>query len=75
MAGAFCIDHGLGAGKDVADIMEEWFSTRACDGFVIAATHVPGAYEDFVKYVVPELQKRVFFIRITKEQHFGIIWV
>ena len=51
----------VGSGKDVADIMEEWFSTRACDGFVIAATHVPGAYEDFVKYVVPELQKRGIF--------------
>ena len=48
----------VGSGKDVADIMEEWFTTGACDGFVIAATHVPGAYEDFVKFVVPELQKR-----------------
>jgi hypothetical protein len=38
--------------------MEEWFTTGACDGFVIAATHVPGAYEDFVKFVVPELQRR-----------------
>ncbi|MEC7805467.1 MAG: LLM class flavin-dependent oxidoreductase, partial [Pseudomonadota bacterium] len=44
-----------------ADIMEDWFFTRACDGFVIAATHVPGAYEDFVKHVVPELQKRGIF--------------
>ena len=51
----------VGSGKDVADIMEDWFSTRACDGFVIAATHVPGAYEDFVKHVVPELQKRGIF--------------
>ena len=48
----------VGSGKDVADIMEEWFTTGACDGFVIAATHVPGAYEDFVKFVVPELQRR-----------------
>jgi hypothetical protein len=48
----------VGSGKDVADIMEEWFTTGACDGFVIAATHVPGSYEDFVKFVVPELQKR-----------------
>ena len=33
--------------------MEEWFNGDACDGFVIAATHVPGAYEDVVRLVVP----------------------
>ncbi|MBP2460030.1 MULTISPECIES: LLM class flavin-dependent oxidoreductase [unclassified Rhizobium] len=42
----------------VADQMEEWFTSGACDGFVLAATHTPGAYEDFVRYVVPELQRR-----------------
>jgi hypothetical protein len=41
--------------------MEEWFSTRACDGFVIAASHVPGAYEEFSTLVVPELQRRGLF--------------
>ena len=30
----------------------------ACDGFVMAATHSPGAYEDVVRLVVPELQRR-----------------
>ena len=48
----------VGSGADVADIMEEWFTTGACDGFVVAASHVPGAYVDFVKHVVPELQRR-----------------
>ncbi len=33
----------------VADQMEEWFTGRACDGFVLAATHTPGAYEDFAR--------------------------
>jgi len=33
----------------------------ACDGFVLAATHMPGAYEDFVNLVVPELQRRGLF--------------
>ncbi len=45
----------------VADQMEEWFDTDACDGFVIAATHSPGAYEDVVRLVVPELQRRELF--------------
>lgn len=42
----------------VADQMEEWFTERACDGFVLAATHTPGAFEDFTRMVVPELQRR-----------------
>lgn len=46
-----------GTGKDVADGLEEWFNT-CCDGFVVAATHLPGGYEDFVRLVVPELQRR-----------------
>jgi alkanesulfonate monooxygenase SsuD/methylene tetrahydromethanopterin reductase-like flavin-dependent oxidoreductase (luciferase family) len=48
----------VGSPKEVADGLEEWFVTEGCDGFVLAATHVPGAYEDFVRFVVPELQRR-----------------
>jgi FMN-dependent oxidoreductase (nitrilotriacetate monooxygenase family) len=51
----------VGTGPDVADQMEEWFESDACDGFVIAATHSPGAYEDVVRLVVPELQRRGLF--------------
>jgi alkanesulfonate monooxygenase SsuD/methylene tetrahydromethanopterin reductase-like flavin-dependent oxidoreductase (luciferase family) len=47
-----------GSPKDVADQMEEWFKAPACDGFVLAATHMPGTYEDFVRLAVPELQRR-----------------
>ena len=48
----------VGAPGEVADGLEEWFTGEACDGFVLAATHMPGAYEDFVRLVVPELQRR-----------------
>jgi alkanesulfonate monooxygenase SsuD/methylene tetrahydromethanopterin reductase-like flavin-dependent oxidoreductase (luciferase family) len=48
----------IGGPKEVADGLEEWFTTGVCDGFVLAATHVPGTYMDFVKHVVPELQRR-----------------
>ncbi|MBT6272583.1 MAG: LLM class flavin-dependent oxidoreductase [Chromatiales bacterium] len=48
----------VGDAKDVADKLEEWFVSRACDGYVLAADNVPGSYEDFVRLVVPELQKR-----------------
>jgi FMN-dependent oxidoreductase (nitrilotriacetate monooxygenase family) len=51
----------VGTGPDVADQMEAWVDGGACDGFVIAATHSPGAYEDMVRFVVPELQRRGAF--------------
>jgi hypothetical protein len=51
----------VGDPKEVADRLEEWFAAPACDGFVLSATHVPGAYEDFVRLVVPELQRRGLF--------------
>lgn len=53
----------VGTPAQVADGMEEWFVGGGCDGFVLAATHMPGAYEDFVTHVVPELQRRELFHR------------
>ena len=53
----------VGTSGDVADQMQAWVEADACDGFVIAATHVPGAYEDVVRLVVPELQRRGLFRR------------
>ena len=51
----------VGTAKDVADKMEQWFVERACDGYVVGATHLPGAFEDFTRMVVPELQRRGIF--------------
>ncbi len=51
----------VGSASQVADGLEEWFTDRACDGFVVAASHVPGSYQDFVQLVVPELQRRGLF--------------
>ena len=48
----------VGGPKEIADYMEDMFERRACDGFVVAATYVPGAYVDFVDHVIPEVQKR-----------------
>ena len=50
-----------GTPAQVADQMDSWFQAEACDGFVLAATHMPGAYRDFVDLVVPELQRRGLF--------------
>jgi FMN-dependent oxidoreductase (nitrilotriacetate monooxygenase family) len=51
----------VGGPTEVADRLEQWFVEGACDGFVVSATHVPGSYEDFVRFVVPELQRRGVF--------------
>ena len=51
----------VGTAKQIADGMEEWFTGKGCDGFVMAATHMPGSYEDFVAHVVPELQRRELY--------------
>ena len=34
---------------------------RGSDGFVMAATYVPGSYANFVKHIVPELKRRGLF--------------
>jgi FMN-dependent oxidoreductase (nitrilotriacetate monooxygenase family) len=51
-------DAMVGGPREIADRLEEMFVARGCDGFVIAATYVPGSYADFVRHVVPELQRR-----------------
>jgi hypothetical protein len=51
----------VGGPKEICDQLEQWLIERGCDGFVVSATHVPGAYEDFVRFVVPELQRRGLF--------------
>jgi len=51
----------VGGPREIADAMEELFEARVCDGFVVGATHIPGAYADFVEHVVPELQRRCLF--------------
>lgn len=50
-----------GAPEQVADMMEEWFRARACDGFVLLPAYFPAGLDEFVDEVVPILQKRGLF--------------
>ena len=50
-----------GTPEQVADTMGEWFSTSACDGFIVAPAHFPEALEDFTSAVVPLLRHRGLF--------------
>lgn len=51
----------IGAAEDVADLMEEWVTECACDGFNIMPPVFPGSLDDFVTLVTPELQRRGLF--------------
>ena len=42
----------------IADQMEDWFTSGACDGFVLPPTVFPVTYEEFGRMVTPELQRR-----------------
>ena len=53
----------VGTPKLIADQMEEWFTTGACDGFNVMFPYLPGGLDDFVELVVPELQRRGLFRR------------
>lgn len=48
----------IGTPADVADLIETWVDERACDGFNIMPPYFPGALQDFVDLVIPELQRR-----------------
>ena len=53
----------IGTPGTIADEMEEWLVTEACDGFNVMFPYLPGGLDDFVDRVVPELQRRGLFRR------------
>jgi FMN-dependent oxidoreductase (nitrilotriacetate monooxygenase family) len=50
-----------GTPRRIADILESWFTGGMADGFVVMPAYFPGAFDDFVDKVVPELQRRGLF--------------
>jgi len=65
-----------GTPATITDILEEWFTGGAADGFNILPAYFPGAFAEFVDLVVPELQRRGLFRReyqgTTLRDHFGL---
>ena len=65
-----------GTPQRIADKFEEWFTGGMADGFVIMPAYFPGAFDDFVNLVVPELQRRGLFRRdysgSTLRDHLGL---
>lgn len=51
----------VGSAEQIADQLQSWFENEAADGFNILPPWLPGALDDFVDLVIPELQKRGLF--------------
>ncbi len=51
----------VGTPAQIADHMEELFAAEGVDGFIVTPSHVPGSFDEFVRAVVPELQRRGLF--------------
>ncbi|MET0749196.1 MAG: LLM class flavin-dependent oxidoreductase [Rhizobium sp.] len=50
-----------GTPTQIADFMEEWFETRAADGFILMFPTLPSSLKDFSELVLPELRRRGLF--------------
>ena len=50
-----------GTPAQVADVMEHWFKSGACDGFMMQFHTLPGELDAFSATVIPELQRRGIF--------------
>jgi alkanesulfonate monooxygenase len=61
MAGASGHNVVVGTAAEVADLMEDWFTGRACDGFNIMPAFMPGPATEAFEWLIPELQRRGLF--------------
>jgi FMN-dependent oxidoreductase (nitrilotriacetate monooxygenase family) len=47
-----------GTPAQAADFMEDWFRSKACDGFILSVPVQPRSLTSFVELLVPELERR-----------------
>lgn len=76
VGGAFGVLEMIGTPQTIADEMQEWLETQACDGFNVMFPYLPGGLDEFVDQVIPELQRRGLFRRAyegrTLREHLGL---
>jgi N-acetyl-S-(2-succino)cysteine monooxygenase len=51
----------VGTAEHIADTMQHWFESGACDGFLISPLVYPGGLRQFADEIVPILQQRNLF--------------
>lgn len=61
VGGSFGVLEMIGTPAMIADQMEEWLMSEACDGFNIMFPYLPAGMDEFVDMVIPELQRRGLF--------------
>jgi FMN-dependent oxidoreductase (nitrilotriacetate monooxygenase family) len=65
-----------GSVQTIADTLEKWFLQGAADGFCVMPAWFPGAFDEFVDLVVPELQRRGLYRKAytgtTLRDHLGL---
>ncbi len=62
--------HVVGSPIEVADAIEGWVDATDIDGFNLRQFLTPGTAEDFIEYVVPELQRRGLYRTAYAESTF-----
>ena len=51
----------IGTAEQVVDQLQQWFENEAADGFNVLPPSTPAGLNDFVEFIVPELQRRDLF--------------
>lgn len=51
----------VGTADQVAEVMIDWFTSEACDGFNLNSPFNPGGFEAICRKLVPALQERGYF--------------
>jgi FMN-dependent oxidoreductase (nitrilotriacetate monooxygenase family) len=66
----------VGTAEQVADEMEQWFTSGGCDGFNLQMAYAPGALTTICDQLVPELVRRGLFRSeyegTTLREHLGL---
>ncbi len=52
----------IGTPEQVVDQLQEWFENEAADGFNVLPPTTPAGLDDFVNFIIPELQRRGLFL-------------
>jgi FMN-dependent oxidoreductase (nitrilotriacetate monooxygenase family) len=67
-----------GTPEQIADLIEDWFSDGAADGFNVMPPLLPNMFDVFAAEVVPLLQRRGLFRTeyegTTLREHYGLPW-
>ena len=56
----------VGTADEVADDMQQWFESGACDGFNLMPPTLPGGLTDFADQVLPRLKRRGCWVPPTQ---------